>query len=256
MWQYHDRLGQTITEESCAAEIASFKAHGQQVNVLGRPLQDDPQYDAELIFGARRLFVARHLQISLKVELQQLTDREAIIALDIENRQRRDISPYERGLSYASWLRARHFNSQEEIALALKISASQVSRLLNLARLPSVVVEAFGNPSELREGWGNEIYRAWQDPLRRRQIADRARAIVNTGSRPKAQKIYDILLRAERIRPRAAVPEHDEVVQDWQGAPLFRVRHNRETIAFMIPSAKADPETLERIKSVVLGVLR
>lgn len=256
MWEYHDRLGETINEESCAGEIASFSAHGQQVSVLGRPLQNEPAFDAELIFGARRLFIARHLRVPLKVELRQMTDREAIVALDIENRHRRDISPYERGLSYASWLRSRHFNSQEEIAKALKISASQVSRLLNLARLPSVVVEAFGNPNEMCEGWGNDIYRAWQDPGRRRQIADRARAIVATGTRPKAHKVYDILLRSERVRARAVVPDHDEIVQDQQGAPLFRVRHNRDTIAFMIPSSKADLATLERIKTVVLDVLR
>src|SRR5271170_8315863 len=141
MWDYHDRLEETITEESCQTEIASFHAHGQVVPVLGRRLPKDATHDIELIFGARRLFVARHLSVPIKVELRDLTDREAIIAMGIENRQRKDISAYERGLSYRRWLKSKQFESQTEIANALKISASQVSRLLQIARLPSVIME-------------------------------------------------------------------------------------------------------------------
>ena len=41
----------------------------------------------------------------------RLTDQEAIIAMDIENRQRADTSPYERGVAYARWLNAGYFNA-------------------------------------------------------------------------------------------------------------------------------------------------
>src|SRR5579862_9529454 len=112
MWALHDRLESDITEESCKAEIGSFQRHGQLVPVLGRRLRNDAHHDVELIYGARRLFVARHLNMRLRVELRSLDDRAAIVAMDIENRQRTDISPYERGLSYARWLSQRHFPSQ------------------------------------------------------------------------------------------------------------------------------------------------
>src|SRR5215472_14327187 len=55
MWSLHDRLEEHITEESCKAEIESFQSHGQVVPVIGRPVPEDPGYDFELIFGARRL---------------------------------------------------------------------------------------------------------------------------------------------------------------------------------------------------------
>src|SRR5207253_10688731 len=137
MWALHDRLGQYLTEESCQAEIASFLSRGQLVPTLGRRLRANPDYDVELLYGARRLFVARHLNKELIVELCDLQDRDAIVAMEIENRQRVDISPYERGLSYARWLNQGHFSSQEDLARELNVSTSQVSRLLKLARLPA-----------------------------------------------------------------------------------------------------------------------
>jgi ParB-like chromosome segregation protein Spo0J len=67
------------------------------VPALGRPLHGDLEFDVEIIYGARRLFVARHLNMPLQVELREMSDREALVAMDIENRLRTDISPYERG---------------------------------------------------------------------------------------------------------------------------------------------------------------
>src|ERR1700678_2391533 len=113
VWTLHDRIEEHITEESCRTEIDSFAVHGQVVPVLGRPVLGDPNFDVELIYGARRLFVARHLNQPLLVELCDLSDFEAIVAMDIENRQRSDISPYERGVAFATWLRTGHFASQQ-----------------------------------------------------------------------------------------------------------------------------------------------
>ena len=68
VWALHDRLDDYVTEESCRAEIESFAAHGQLVPALGRPVWGDVSYDVEIVYGARRLFVARHLGIQLKVK--------------------------------------------------------------------------------------------------------------------------------------------------------------------------------------------
>jgi ParB family chromosome partitioning protein len=103
VWPGHERFEQSINEESCRAEIDSFLRHGQQSPVLGRPLSDREMYDFEIVCGARRLFVARHLNVPINVQVRELTDQEAVIALDIENRQRKDLSPYERGPPRMHW---------------------------------------------------------------------------------------------------------------------------------------------------------
>src|SRR5262245_11295499 len=70
VWALHDRLEEYLTEESCKSEIDSVAAHGQLVPVLGRPLRADPDHDVEIVCGARRLFVARHLGVPVRVELR------------------------------------------------------------------------------------------------------------------------------------------------------------------------------------------
>jgi len=255
LWALHDRLEEHVTEETCKAEIESFLARGQLVPALGRALRGDPDYDVELIYGARRLFVARHVNKPLLVELQELTDHEAILAMHIENRQRLDISPYERGLSYVSWLRAGGFASQGELARALGISTSQVSRLCRLAGLPAVVVGAFRNPAEIREEWGLQLLEMLADRLRRDALIHVARRITAQLPRPPAAEVFKRLLAVHKRSRGVKVRTRDEVVRDEEGTPAFRIRQLRNELAVFLPLQNASPERLREIRRAILHVL-
>ena len=255
MWHLHDRAEEHITEGSCRDELESFARFGQLVPVLARPLRDDPTYEIELIFGARRLFVARQLNVPLRVEVREMTDREAIVAMDIENRQRQDISAYERGLSYARWLREGHFNSQDDIANALRVSPSHVSRLLKVARLPAVVVGAFASPAEICEVWGLELAAALDDPERRADTLRKAREIGRGPTRPAAREVCRRLLTtaATGRKPRASA--RDEVVLSDSGTPLFRMRHERAWLNLRIPADKISVDHLKSIRAALISIL-
>jgi ParB family chromosome partitioning protein len=254
MWDWHNRLEQHICEGSCRAEIESIARHGQLLPVLGRPLRNDPAYDIELIYGARRMFVARHLNRSLLVELRELADHEALIAMDIENRQRADLCPYERGCSYARWLGAGHFRSQEELAAALQLSRAQLSRLLSLARLPSQIINAFERPADICEGWGADLLNALEGP-RGRTVLQKAHTITAKRCRPPAREIYRQLvaapLRGSKLRARG----RDEVIKDSRGKPLFRVRLQTNSVAITLPAKGLCEATLSRITQSVEGIL-
>jgi len=256
IWGSHDRLSDYVTDESCKSEIDSVARHGQLVPVLGRPVQGDPDADVEIIYGARRLFVAQHLNLPLRVELRNLTDREAIVAMDIENRHRKDLSPYERGMSYARWLRTKHFNSQDDIARALKVSASQVSRLLKLAQLPSVIVSAFASPLDIREGWGLELLQQWQDSKKRPLMAQRARIIGSRCPRAGAEEVYRHLLASPGSARTARLRRHDIVVTGSNGSPLFRVRHHHNSVVFILPTAAVLEVNLERIRQTLSDIIQ
>jgi len=256
MWELHDRMEEHISEETCKAEIESFSRQGQLVPVLGRVLDGDQNYDAELIYGARRLFVARHLNKPLLVELRpSLSDREALIAMDSENRLRSDISPYERGLSFARWLRTGHFKSQDDIARALRVSASLVSRLLRFGELPSVIVSAFSTPMSIRETWGLQLAEELSDPAKRPQLIRAARVITAMPQRPPDDQIYRKLIAAaaqgRKIKPRT----HDEVVKDSQGRPLFRIRQQTNSIAVVLPASAMSVKILDRIRQSTTQIL-
>jgi ParB family chromosome partitioning protein len=256
MWSLHDRCDQHVNEETCKAEIASFEKHGQLVPALGRVLRGDPDHDIELIYGARRLFVARYLNMQLLVDMREIGDREAIIAMDIENRQRTDISPYERGVSYTRWMRNGHFGSQDDVARALRVSSSQVSRLLRVAKLPSVILNAFTTPLEICEAWGLDIMDALDDPQRRQRTIQTARAIGALDPRPPAKRVYRELItasaRGRQPKPAARV----EIVRDDDGAPLFRIRQLNTSVSLMLPSEKLCAATMVEIRAVVAGILQ
>jgi ParB family transcriptional regulator, chromosome partitioning protein len=256
MWDLHDRLDCEISEESCREEIVSFAKHGQLVPALARVLRGHRDFDFELIYGARRLFVAQHVNKPLLIEIRDLPDREAIVAMDIENRQRRDISPYERGLSYALWMREGHFSSQEEIARALKVSASQVSRLLRLARLPSIVVSAFGKGSDIRESWGLQVADALEDPHRRQVTIQCARSLSKLVERPPAHEIYRRLVAASVPGRKLKRASHDEVVSAKNGNPVFRIRYQRKSVALVLPTTKVSAQVMNRIRHAMTNILQ
>lgn len=255
MWGLHDRLEEYITEDSCKPEIQSFLKHGQLVTVLGRPLVGDADHDIELIYGARRLFVARYLNAPLKVRVRELSDRQAIVAMDIENQQRRELSPYERGRSFVRWLQTGCFVSQDELARALGISPAQVSRLVKLARLPAVVVGAFSSPLDIREGWGLNLAQACDDPQRRRLIVRRARTITSKQTRSSADEICEQLLEAPERELKSRMRRRDEVVADPSGHPLFRVRRQSRTVTLVLPVEHLSADTLAQITSLVANIL-
>jgi ParB family chromosome partitioning protein len=255
MWDLHDRYEAAVSEETCKSEIESFSRHGQLVPVIGRPLRGDHDHDIELICGARRLFVARHLNQELTVELRDMNDREALIAMDTENRLRVDISPYERGMSYARWLRSGHFQSQDDIARALKISPAQVSRLLKLARLPTVVVDAFPSPVEICEAWGLDLIEVLDDPGRRQATITQARAIRTQSPRPPGKEVYRQLLSSAASGRRPKARSHDEVVKDERGQPQFRIRQLRNCIALLLPVERVSAKTLASIRQTLPGML-
>ena len=255
MWRLHDRLDDYVTEETCKREIESILTYGQLVPALGRSLKDDPDFDVELIYGARRLFIARSINKPILVELREMTDAEAIVAMDIENRQRADVSPYERGLSYSRWLNGGYFASQGDIARALHTSESQVSRLLKLARLPAVVVNAFTSPVDIREEWGLALFDAMKVESTRRSIIQAARSIATRMPRPVASDVFRTLLAAAAGGRKLKIPAHDQVIHAADGAPLFRIRQQRSAVAILLPAKNVSALRVKEISTAIAGIL-
>ena len=233
----HDRASELLTADVCRDVIRSFKDHGQKLPALGRRVRNVPGIDVELIYGARRLYAAQHLNVQLAVEIVEVDDNEAIKRMYIENAHRSDLSPYERGMAFKRWLREGCFVSQNDLAERVGVSIATVSRLLSFSLLPVAVIEAFQDPRHIREEWAIQLARNCKDAHTRSQVAGIARRIAAAQSEHKqsASSVFRQLMRAGNGERKKLT--HDQVVHAQPGGDvLMRVRETDHNVMFIIPA--------------------
>jgi ParB family chromosome partitioning protein len=247
LWQFHQRCGEELSEGSCKDLIDSMQRHGQRHPVLGRR----PEGKAgaiELIYGGRRLFAATRLGIPLYVDVRDLDDRAAIVEMEIENRLRTDITPYERGMSYRHWLNARVFASQCELAREIGVSEAQVSKLLRYADLPAAVVGAFDSVGSIREDWAVALAKLCQDPGRRPGLVRRAREFARSGRQQEPEVVFSRLISDENLREHASPQRREEVIRSSSGNAIYRIAVRPNTVHFILPRAALSEDLLGQLK--------
>jgi ParB family chromosome partitioning protein len=163
MWERHNRDYALLNEENCRDLIDGIRAQGrQEFAAVVRPI-DDGQHKYEVICGARRHFAISWLrannytQFKYLVEPREMSDEEAFRLADIENREREDISDYERAIDYADAIARYYGGKQKAMAERLEVSQPWLSRYLALASLPAQIVGAFPSIRDLKERHARDL---------------------------------------------------------------------------------------------------
>lgn len=158
MWSRHNRAYDLLTEDNCRDLIDSLKSQGrQEFPAIVRRLPEGSAASYEVICGARRHFAVSWLrannypQFRYLIEVRDLTDEEAFRLADIENRDREDLSDYERARDYLQALELYYGGKQKAMAARLEVSEAWLSRYLHLARLPDIIVDAWPSIIDLKE---------------------------------------------------------------------------------------------------------
>lgn len=183
LWQRHNRRYDLLTQARCQDLIDGFKAQGrQEFPAIVRKLDADPQYQYEVVCGARRhwtvtwLRANNYAEFKFLVEVRDLTDEQAFRLSDIENRDNLDLSDYERAVDYKDAL-GRYYANQKDMAGRIEVSEAWLSRYLDLASLPEEVVHAFGDVTELRVKHGRDLKPYLKDRQARQKVVSRAKAM-------------------------------------------------------------------------------
>jgi len=156
LWEAHDRDYAALNEENCRDLIDGFLSEGKQkFAAVVRPSKE-AEYDWEVICGARRHWTAtwlranNHPEFLFLVEPRSLTDEEAFRLSDIENRDRQDLTDYERAVKYRKALKVySYYTTQKDMAERMRLDEGTISRFIALAELPVEIVDAF-TPRELK----------------------------------------------------------------------------------------------------------
>lgn len=157
MWARHNRDYSLLTPENCGDLIEGIRAQGRQEFPAIVRRVDEAEYEFEVICGARRHYAVSWLrannyaQFNYLVEVRDLSDEEAFRLADIENRDREDISDYERAVDYAAAVDLYYGGKQKAMAERLEVSEVWLSRYLEMARLPQPVVDAFPSSRDIKE---------------------------------------------------------------------------------------------------------
>ena len=121
-----------------------------KVRAIANP-GEGPKY--EIVFGHRRHEACLQLGLPVLVFVDNLDDRALFEEMERENRERADLSAWEQGVMYARALDRGLYPSQRQMAAAIGVDATNLSKALVLARLPEVVLRAFSTPLDLQFRW-------------------------------------------------------------------------------------------------------
>jgi ParB family transcriptional regulator, chromosome partitioning protein len=229
-----------------------IKAAGGNVQAIAvRPSADHPgQY--EVIFGHRRHRACLELGIPVLATIisEPLTELELFAAMDRENRERADLSPYEQGLMYRKALDAGLYPSNRRLAEALGVSHTWVANVLTVADLPQAVIECFRTPIEIQHRHARQILEALEQD--RKGVLRRAEKQRQSEQKLSAGETVKALCRvADRQEAgQQAIDLEGKSVGAWKLDGKGRLR-----IQLLVPSASQ--EQIERaIRQLVDAVAK
>ena len=268
MWAHHNRRYDLLSPASCAELLEGIRSQGgQEFPAIVRRLRDDPEFDYEVICGARRHWVVSYLRtvehrdIKFLIEERELSDEAAFRLADIENRARQDICDYERALDYMHALEAYYGGVARRMAERLEMSPAWLSRFFDLGKLPQPIVAAFGDIRTLKSNHARELKPLLEKAdqrarmlsaahhLARRQVAAQS-AGYGLLEAAKVVSILKAAATASEMTPAAAKEEPDMVMSDSQ-EPLFTSvlkGRNKLVLELKLDSAASDDEFVEAFR--------
>lgn len=262
-WRLHNRDIDHLDEETCRDLIDAFlSAKKQRIPAIVRRLQNDPDHDFEIIAGVRRWWTVQwlrahhHPDFEYLVTIQHVSDEEAFRVSDIENRSRKDISDWERAKEYMRALNEFYDGSQSEMAEHLKISRSWLSRLLDVARLPDEIVDAFADTHDITVRVARDVKPLAGDPRALALMAAEGKSIrderADLGTRLSGPEIAKRLVRATVAKAKEGGGE--VILKAGNGKPMLRYSRSARsglTLRVVPKSGASVDEVLAAIRSLI-----
>lgn len=181
-------------------------------------------FEYEIVFGHRRHRACLDLGLAVLALIEQVSEQELFVAMERENRGRKDLSAWEQGMMYARALDQGLYSSNRQLAAAIGRDLGDVGKALTLARLPSAVIEAFLSPLDLQYRWAKPLSDAQQkDPD---ALLERAKAVKERSAPLSPRQVLDALLAKETQVLASAKSD------------AVRIAHGRRTFATLTSDAK------------------
>lgn len=240
MWERHNRAYELLSEDNCRDLIDGIRSQGRQEFPAIVRKTNDPNQPYEVICGARRHFAINWLrannypQFRYLVDVRELTDEEAFRLGDIENRDREDISDYERARDYADAVTRYYGGKQKAMAARLEVSEAWLSRYLQLAKLPNEIVEAFPSIREIKELHARTL-KPFLGRLEDREILlETARQMATDGVSRDGVQVMNVFKAA--LKPSASTKTDPVTLQSSPEKPGMTFKRKGKKIVLEFPT--------------------
>lgn len=253
MWGYHNRFYDLLTPESCANLIASIEAEGgQKIPAIVRPLDEpDGEIEFEVIAGARRHFAVSHLRAAGRDDVYFLiepvpgiTDEEAFRLSDIENREREDLSDYERAADYERALRTFYSGSIPQMATAIGMKEYDLRRFISITDIPQFILDGALDVRGFVRDHGERI-KQLRKAISDDALENAASTAVKAKGRLKAGDLVRMLEQAAKPKGRGGKTERAIISQSGKKVGTFEV--TARSLTLKVPRTKGqDAEAVAR----------
>ena len=244
-WKYANRIKNHVNENTCEDLIDSIKANGQKIPAIARKVGDN----YEIICGVRRLYSCKKLNIRIIITIANVTDRDAMLIMDAENRARVDISPYERAMDYRRWIDLGIYKNYREIQELTGIKKSWFSQLMSLSELNPKIVSLFGNPVNLKQKWGYSLKTFCKNPDNELKMLSLVPILINKKYSPIS--IYRKLVKSCLQDTKSS---DEEIFTDSKNKILFKMKHVNEKTTITIKKT-LNSKNLIKIKEALKSLL-
>jgi ParB/RepB/Spo0J family partition protein len=281
-WTYADRFEEWFTYENTADIIESIRAGSQEIPGVVRELSNDPEgYKYEVIYGGRRHFATEYLTNTLGIPTvfeavikSKLSDKDCAGLMDIENRNKADISDFERCVSYrrqigkipgydgvVSTLNELRVSIESEmvsedgknIKSITKSGLSQMVAAGELNEIPSLISLFEGRRIHIPWSYAYQLMRKWNDDNEtiKRTIA----SIKDVCSEMSIESIFKELL-TDPAESKSVTPLVYKEKYELKGRATLDLKISSKALNLKIPLASISLEADdERLLEVIRGAI-
>lgn len=245
----HDLSFSDAEFDALKNDILSQGGNVQPIKV--RPKVGSPgQY--EVIFGHRRHQACLETGLPVLALVEPLDDAALFVEMDRENRQRKDLRPYEIGAMYAKALDSGLFPSARKLAEAVGIDLSQLGKSLALARLPIDVLGAFPSPLDVQYRWVSDLVSSIQrDPD---GVLARAKELSTTEPKLPAGEVFRRLIEGGGTVPPPSRQKDEQAIQG-RGGQVGVMVFNAKKRTVRIDLNNVDAKLLSGLREAISKVL-
>lgn len=240
-------LSLSSKDKKLKALKASIKTNGQDTPVKVRPAALGAAHLYELIEGHRRHAAIAELnretdggfQILARLDAQASEAKQLVLKMYRENAEREDLSAFETGRMFQSWLAAKLYPTQGALAEDISVSDSMVTRCLAIASFPGEVIQAFGDPRVISQRWADALSGLVKHDLS--ALCAAALEVAQLSPRLEAEAVFKRLMASSGVTPRKRGAATREEQFKVKGKIVWTFAHKRGFVAAKFPKS-IDPE--------------